>query len=154
MLDQRSGSRYMAGMTVTAAGHCVTQFDRFRSIPGSVDISIAQGIRLRRQTLTSYKNIRSPEISVSSIDTRQLRQRGILPNMAGERTKNRAGDRSTPVSLTLCAVRRSSPRWGTRFWVRGFLCETKAHTMQHLGVCRYGNKQTEGPTLCPDSNRE
>ena len=52
-----------------AAGHCVTPFGRFRMIPGSMDISIAQRMhpqRLMLSTLTSRDLPRSPAISVSS----------------------------------------------------------------------------------------
>ena len=76
-------------------------FDRFRAIPGSVDIYIAQRIHLRRQTLTSYENLRSPEISVLSIATRQLRQGGTFDrNGEKEIERNRAGCRCRPFPRT------------------------------------------------------
>ena len=84
----------------------MTPFDRFRAIPGSIDISIAQRIRLRRQTLILCENMRSPEISASSIATRQLRQGWHLTEMAGKLIKiarTAAADRSPSVSL--CSVR-------------------------------------------------
>ena len=70
-----------------AAGHCVAPFDRFRAIPGSMDISTSQRIHPQRRMLSTRDLPPSRAISrdLSFVNCwHQLRREGPLARVAGE----------------------------------------------------------------------